>query len=98
MADALIKRTRAKKALREARGAVGRLIDAAEALDPTKARGEVTSRAKWLITAIGKLEASLSMQAEAEAAGAEAAACIIGEGVAEDDPAPFPNHAEHGRA
>lgn len=93
MADALIKRTRANRAMREARGAVGRLIDAAEALDPTKARGEVTSRAKCLLTAIGKLEMALSMQAEAEE---EAARCIIGEGVAEEEPAPFPHHAEHG--
>lgn len=77
-------RRRAKVAIREARGSVGRLLDAAGALEPTKARGEVTSRGKWLLTAIGNLETAIAMTAEAEQAGAEAARCLAGYSL--DDP------------
>jgi hypothetical protein len=73
MPNPLIKRTRAKKALQAARGEVGRLIDAAEALEPCKERGEVTSRAKWLLTAIGKLEQALLTEAIGEIQAARSA-------------------------
>lgn len=76
MPNPLIKRTRAKRALAEARGAVGRLIDAAEALEPSRARGEVTSRGKWLLTAIGKLECELMAEALGEEEEARRRAAI----------------------
>jgi hypothetical protein len=111
MGNALIKRTRAKRAIVEARGAVGRLLDAAEALEQSKARGEVTSRAKWLLTALGKLEVALQEEAggEIEEArrrraveeGRPEATARMEEAARivgdgdEADEAPFPHYNEH---
>jgi hypothetical protein len=67
VANPLIKRTKVKRAIIEARGSVGRLIDAAEALEVSKARGEVTSRARWLLTAMGKLEVAIQAEAGLQA-------------------------------